>query len=136
MDITCDSDGKIDQFIDLHDVKHTIELHDINDKPYYLGVFLVGAYQEALGDLHNLFGDTNIVHITVTGQDRYRIERIIEGDTVKDVLGYMQYQKRDILNAIRRDIEDAIDDNRITIRDSARILRFLDDGLEGYTYLE
>jgi len=135
-DITCDSDGKIDQFIDLHDVKHTIELHDINDKPYYLGVFLVGAYQEALGDLHNLFGDTNIVHITVTGQDRYRIERIIEGDTVKDVLGYMQYQKRDILNAIRRDIEDAIDDNRITIRDSARILRFLDDGLEGYTYLE
>jgi len=135
-DITCDSDGKIDQFIDLHDVKHTIELHEINDKPYYLGVFLVGAYQEALGDLHNLFGDTNIVHITVTGQDRYRIERIIEGDTVKDVLGYMQYQKRDILNAIRRDIEDAIDDNRITIRDSARILRFLDDGLEGYTYLE
>ena len=135
-DITCDSDGKIDQFIDLHDVKHTIELHEIGDKPYYLGVFLVGAYQEALGDLHNLFGDTNIVHISVTGQERYRIERIIEGDTVKDVLGYMQYQKRDIMNAIRRDIEDAIDDNRITIRDSARILRFLDDGLEGYTYLE
>lgn len=135
-DITCDSDGKIDQFIDLHDVKHTIELHEINDKPYYLGVFLVGAYQESLGDLHNLFGDTNIIHISVTGKDKYRIERIIEGDTVKDVLSYMQYQKRDILNAIRRSMEDAIDEGKISIRDSARILKFLDDGLEGYTYLE
>jgi len=135
-DITCDSDGKIDQFIDLHDVKHTIELHEMNDKPYYLGVFLVGAYQESLGDLHNLFGDTNVIHISVTGKERYRIERIIEGDTVKDVLSYMQYQKRDILNAIRRNIEDAIDERKISIRDSARILKFLDDGLEGYTYLE
>ncbi|MCX7830126.1 MAG: biosynthetic arginine decarboxylase, partial [Acidobacteria bacterium] len=88
-DITCDSDGKIDQFIDLHDVKHTIELHELDDKPYYLGAFLVGAYQESLGDLHNLFGDTNVIHISVTGKDRYRIERIIEGDTVKDVLSYM-----------------------------------------------
>ncbi|MFB3850335.1 MAG: biosynthetic arginine decarboxylase [Acidobacteriota bacterium] len=135
-DITCDSDGKIDQFIDLHDVKHTIELHELDEKPYYLGVFLVGAYQESLGDLHNLFGDTNVIHISVTGKDRYRIERMIEGDTVKDVLSYMQYQKRDILNAIRRSIEDAIDEGKISIRDSARILKFLDDGLEGYTYLE
>lgn len=135
-DITCDSDGKIDQFIDLHDVKHTIELHEINDKPYYLGVFLVGAYQESLGDLHNLFGDTNVIHISVTGKNRYRIERIIEGDTVKDVLSYMQYQKRDIVNAIRRNIEDAIDERKISIKDSARILKFLEDGLEGYTYLE
>ncbi|NMB99863.1 MAG: arginine decarboxylase, partial [Thermoanaerobaculaceae bacterium] len=70
------------------------------------------------------------------GKDRYRIERMIEGDTVKDVLSYMQYQKRDILNAIRRSIEDAIDEGKISIRDSARILKFLDDGLEGYTYLE
>jgi len=135
-DITCDSDGKIDQFIDLHDVKQTIELHEMDEKPYYLGVFLVGAYQESLGDLHNLFGDTNVIHISVTGKDRYRIERMIEGDTVKDVLSYMQYQKRDILNAIRRNIEDAIDEGKISIRDSARILKFLDDGLEGYTYLE
>ena len=135
-DITCDSDGKIDQFIDLHDVKHTIELHEINDKPYYLGVFLVGAYQESLGDLHNLFGDTNIIHISVTGKGKYRIERIIEGDTVKDVLSYMQYQKRDIVNAIRRNIEDAIDEGKMSIKDSARILKFLEDGLEGYTYLE
>jgi arginine decarboxylase len=135
-DITCDSDGKIDQFIDLHDVKHTIELHEVNDKPYYLGVFLVGAYQEALGDLHNLFGDTNVIHISVTGKNKYRIERIIEGDTVKDVLSYMQYQKKDILNSIRRSVEDAIDDRKISIRDSARILKFLDDRLDGYTYLE
>ena len=136
-DITCDSDGKVDQFIDLHDVKNTIDLHEFRQKePYYLGVFLVGAYQEALGDLHNLFGDTNTVHVSITGRNKYRIDKTIEGDKVRDVLSYMQYQKRDLMNAIRRTVEESIEERRISIKESARIKKFLEDGLEGYTYLE
>jgi arginine decarboxylase len=136
-DITCDSDGKIDQFIDLHDVKNTIDLHDFDEKhPYYLGVFLVGAYQEALGDLHNLFGDTNTVHVSITGRNKYKIDKTIEGDTVRDVLSYMQYQKRDVANAIRKQVEDAIEEERISLKESTQIKKFLEDGLEGYTYLE
>jgi arginine decarboxylase len=136
-DITCDSDGKIDQFIDLHDVKNTIDLHEFDEKhPYYLGVFLVGAYQEALGDLHNLFGDTNTVHVSITGRNKYKIDKTIEGDTVRDVLSYMQYQKRDVANAIRKQVEDAIEEERISLKESTQIKKFLEDGLEGYTYLE
>jgi arginine decarboxylase len=136
-DITCDSDGKVDQFIDLHDVRNTIDLHEFNGKdPYYLGVFLVGAYQEALGDLHNLFGDTNTVHVSITGRNKYRIDKTIEGDRVRDVLGYMQYQKRDVMNSIRKVVEQSIEEKRITIKESARIKKFLEEGLEGYTYLE
>lgn len=136
-DITCDSDGKIDQFIDLHDVKNTIQLHELKPRqPYYLGVFLVGAYQEALGDLHNLFGDTHTVHVSITGRNTYHIDKIIEGDRVRDVLAYMQYQKRDIINAIRKSVEECIEQGRITIRESALIQKFLEDGMEGYTYLE
>ena len=136
-DITCDSDGKIDQFIDLHDVRNTIDLHELKTRqPYYLGVFLVGAYQESLGDLHNLFGDTHSVHVSITGRGKYHIDKIIEGDCVRDVLGYMQYQKRDVMNAFRRAVEAGIEDERITLKESARIQRFLEEALEGYTYLE
>ncbi len=136
-DITCDSDGKIDQFIDLRDVKSTIDLHDFDErKPYYLGVFLVGAYQEILGDLHNLFGDTHTVHISITGKDKYHIDKIVEGDSVQDVLSYMQYQKRDIMGRFRRAVEDSIEKGIITLQESARIQKFLEEGLEGYTYLE
>lgn len=136
-DITCDSDGKIDQFIDLHDVRNTIDLHDLKARQtYYLGVFLVGAYQESLGDLHNLFGDTHTVHVSITGRGKYHIDKIIEGDRVRDVLGYMQYQKRDVMNAFRRAVEAGIEDERITLKESARVQRFLEEALEGYTYLE
>jgi arginine decarboxylase len=136
-DITCDSDGKVDQFIDLHDVKNTIDLHEFKEgEPYYLGVFLVGAYQEALGDLHNLFGDTNTVHVSILGRGKYRIDKTIEGDRVRDVLAYMQYQKRDVMSAIRRHVEEAIQEGRVSIKESARIQKFLEEGLEGYTYLE
>ncbi len=136
-DITCDSDGKVDQFIDLHDVKNTIELHAMQDNQlYYAGAFLVGAYQEALGDLHNLFGDTNTVHVSILGRNKYRIDKTIEGDKVRDVLEYMQYQKRDVMNAIRRAVEDGIEEKRLSIKESAAIKKFLEDGLDGYTYLE
>jgi arginine decarboxylase len=136
-DITCDSDGKIDQFIDLRDVRNTIDLHEFDErKPYYLGVFLVGAYQEILGDLHNLFGDTHTVHVSVTGRNKYHIDKIIEGDLVRDVLGYMQYQKRDLLTMIRKAAEESIEKKRITIKESTRIQKVLEEGIEGYTYLE
>jgi arginine decarboxylase len=136
-DITCDSDGKIDQFIDLRDVKNVILLHEFSDKnPYYLGVFLVGAYQEVLGDLHNLFGDTHTVHVSVIGPNKYRIDKLVQGDTVREVLAYMQYNKRDLLNMTRKAIEESIEQKVITLKESAKIQKFLDDGLEGYTYLE
>ena len=136
-DITCDSDGKIDQFIDLRDVRNTIDLHPLKaSQPYYLGVFLVGAYQEVLGDLHNLFGDTHTVHVSVTGKNGYHIDKIVGGDTVRDVLSYMQYQKRDILTQYRRAVEESIEGGRISIKESARIQKFLEEGIDGYTYLE
>lgn len=136
-DITCDSDGKVDQFIDLRDVKSTIDLHELlSNQPYYLGAFLVGAYQEILGDLHNLFGDTHTVHVSVTGKNKYRIDKIVEGDTVRDVLAYMQYQKRDLMVMIRQAVEESIEKRRLSIKESARIQRFLEEGIEGYTYLE
>lgn len=136
-DITCDSDGKIDQFIDLRDVKNVILLHEFKEKnPYYLGIFLVGAYQEVLGDLHNLFGDTHSVHVSVIGPNKYRIDKLVQGDTVRDVLSYMQYNKRDLLNRTRKAIEESIEQKIITLKESAKIQKFLDDGLEGYTYLE
>ena len=90
-DITCDSDGKIDQFIDRRDVKRTLPLHTFNGSPYYLGVFLVGAYQEILGDLHNLFGDTHAVHVSLDENDAVVLDAVIKGDTVREVLDYVEF---------------------------------------------
>ena len=90
-DITCDSDGKIDQFIDRRDVKRTLPLHAVNGEPYYLGVFLVGAYQEILGDLHNLFGDTHAVHVSLDDRGSVVLDAVIKGDTVKEVLDYVEF---------------------------------------------
>ena len=90
-DITCDSDGKIDQFIDLRDVRNTLELHPFDGQPYYLGAFLLGAYQEILGDLHNLFGDTNAVHVSLDDDGEVSLDDVIKGDTVREVLAYVQY---------------------------------------------
>ena len=90
-DITCDSDGKIDQFIDLRDVRNTLELHPFDGQPYYLGAFLLGAYQEILGDLHNLFGDTNAVHVSLDENGEVELNAVVKGDTVREVLHYVQY---------------------------------------------
>ena len=136
-DITCDSDGKIDSFIDLHDVKHVLELHPVPvGDNYYLGIFLVGAYQEILGDLHNLFGDTNAVHVTLDGEGGYSIKHFIEGDTVTDVLRYVQYSKEDLIACMRRAVEVALRAKRITLDESRQLLKMYDEGLAGYTYLE
>ena len=136
-DITCDSDGKIDHFIDRRDVKDVLELHDYrHGEPYYLGVFLVGAYQEILGDLHNLFGDTNTVHVALDPEDDYRIEGVISGDTVADVLRYVRYNRDDLVARVRRAAESALKAKRMTFEESKHLLRRYEEGLSGYTYLE
>jgi arginine decarboxylase len=133
-DLTCDSDGKMDQFIDLRDVKHFLELHPLNGESYYIGTFLVGAYQEILGDLHNLFGDTDAVHVRLDGDD-YRVEHVVEGDSVAEVLAYVQYSKDDLISRVRRAMEVALREKRITPAESGRLMRRYEEGLEGYTYL-
>ncbi len=134
-DLTCDSDGKIDQFIDIDDVKEVLELHSPNDDPYYIGVFLVGAYQEILGDLHNLFGDTDAVHVRVEDDGRYRIEHVVEGEAVKKVLRYVEYDPSRLKEKVRRVIERAMREGKINLKDSARLRRHYEQGLEEYTYL-
>jgi arginine decarboxylase len=133
-DLTCDSDGKMDQFIDLRDVKHFLELHPVNGQPYYIASFLVGAYQEILGDLHNLFGDTDAVHVKLDG-DGYRVEHVVEGDSVSEVLSYVQYTKDDLISRVRRAMEEALRERRLTPAESGRLMRRYEEGLEGYTYL-
>ena len=134
-DLTCDSDGKIDQFIDLKDVKHVLELHPLEEhKPYYLGLFLGGAYQEIMGNLHNLFGDTNAVHIKKTPKG-YKIEHVVKGDTMKEVVGYVQYDVEDLIESIRQKAEQALLDNRISIAEAQRLLQNYEHSLTQYTYL-
>jgi arginine decarboxylase len=133
-DLTCDSDGKIDAFIDQHDVKDVLELHSWNGAPYYIGVFLLGAYQEILGDLHNLFGDTDAVHVKLVGED-YRVEHVVQGDSIAEVLSYVQYQRDDLIARVRRAIEDAVREKRLTPAESGRLMRRYQEGLDGPTYL-
>jgi arginine decarboxylase len=135
-DISCDSDGKVDQFIDRRDVKRTLPLHPFNGEPYYLGAFLVGAYQEILGDLHNLFGDTNAVHVSLGANGEVILETVIKGDTVREVLDYVQFNAEALLASFRRDVEVAVREGRIGYEESGRLLRFYEEGLQGYTYLE
>ncbi|MBW4660839.1 MAG: biosynthetic arginine decarboxylase [Drouetiella hepatica Uher 2000/2452] len=142
-DLTCDSDGKIDQFIDLWDVKSVLELHPLKRKPevtpsayepYYLAMFLNGAYQEIMGNLHNLFGDTNAIHIKLTPTG-YQIEHVVKGDTMKEVLGYVQYDSEDLIENIRQRSEQALQENRITLQEAQLLLQNYERSLSGYTYL-
>jgi arginine decarboxylase len=136
-DITCDSDGKVDQFIDLRDVRSTLELHPYDgEEPYYLGAFLLGAYQEILGDLHNLLGDTNAVHVSQEEDGTPNVDTVIKGDTVTEVLNYVQYSAEKLTDRVRKDVERAVRQGRITAAESRQFLRFYETGLEGYTYLE
>ncbi|MCX7596694.1 MAG: biosynthetic arginine decarboxylase [Fischerella sp.] len=134
-DLTCDSDGKIDRFIDLRDVKSVLELHPFNPgEPYYLGMFLNGAYQEIMGNLHNLFGDTNTVHIQLTPKG-YQIQHVVKGDTMTEVVGYVQYDSEDMVENIRQRCEQALEENRITLAESQRLLQTYEQSLRRYTYL-
>jgi arginine decarboxylase len=133
-DLTCDSDGRIDQFIDLQDVKHVLELHPPNGKPYYLGVFLTGAYQEILGDLHNLFGDTNTVHVHAA-EGGYRLEQVIKGDTMAEVRRYVQYDGEALLDGVRRQAEQALQRGQLTLPQARLLLQHYEDSLRATTYL-
>jgi len=135
-DITCDSDGKVDRFIDRRDVKQTLELHAYDGSDYFLAAFLVGAYQEILGDLHNLLGDTNAVHVTIDEQGRYSIDEVVEGDTVREVLHYVQFNADDLMRQMRKSVEKALRDQKLTVEEGRVLLKFYENGLEGYTYLE
>jgi len=135
-DISCDSDGKIDQFIDRHDVKKTLPLHPFNDGTYLLGAFLLGAYQEILGDLHNLFGDTNAVHVSLDEHGEVILDTVVQGDTVREVLNYVQYNAQMLLDQFRKDVETAVREQRIGYEEAGRLLKSYDEGLQGYTYLE
>lgn len=135
-DITCDSDGKIDQFIDRRDVKRTLPLHALGGEPYYLGAFLLGAYQEILGDMHNLFGDTNAVHVSLDERGEVVLETVIKGDTVREALEYVEFDVNSLVRKLRTDVELAVRESRIDYQEAGRMLRFYEEGLGGYTYLE
>jgi arginine decarboxylase len=132
-DVTCDSDGVIDRFTGGRKGKPSLELHPLTeDEPYILGIFLTGAYQEILGDLHNLFGDTNAVHVRLTEQG-YEITDLVHGDTVTEVLNYVQFHATDLLAAFRRKVSSAKD---LTRQEANSFIADFVAGLEGYTYLE
>ncbi len=136
-DITCDCDGKIDRFIDLHDVRTTLPLHELKDgEDYYLGIFLVGAYQETLGDLHNLFGDTNVVSVRIDEDGHYDLVREIHGDSVADVLSYVEFDPKTMRTNFRETAEEAIRNGFISVSDRREIMAAYDNGLRGYTYYE
>ena len=135
-DITCDSDGKIDQFIDLRDVKRTVLLHPFDGSPYYLGAFLIGAYQEILGDLHNLFGDTNTVHVDLAENGEVVLEAIVKGDTVTEVLQYVQFGHQDLIHRLQTAVETAVQRGLLDHREAGRFVKFYESALNGYTYLE
>jgi len=135
-DITCDSDGKIDHFIGVRDMSHSLPLHDLReDEPYYLAVFLVGAYQEILGDLHNLFGDTNAVHVVCTDKG-YEIEQVIDGESVADVLDYVQFNAKKLVRTMEAWVSASVKEKRISIQEGKEFLAIYRSGLYGYTYLE
>ncbi|NCO61005.1 MAG: arginine decarboxylase [Deltaproteobacteria bacterium CG_4_8_14_3_um_filter_51_11] len=136
-DVTCDCDGKIDKFIDLHDVRNTLPMHDlIENEEYYLGVFLVGAYQETLGDLHNLMGDTNIVSVHIYEDGTYDFVREIDGDSVADVLSYVEYDPKTLMTNFRSIAEQAVKDGFISPAERRQIIKKYESGLSGYTYFE
>lgn len=135
-DITCDCDGLIDHFIDTHDVKRTLSLHDLKEEEYYLGVFLVGAYQETLGDLHNLFGDTNVVSVRMSEDGGWDLVHELHGDSVEDVLSYVEYDTKVMRGNFLKAAEKAVKTGRISAKDRKEIMWAFDNGLKGYTYYE
>jgi arginine decarboxylase len=135
-DITCDSDGKIDNFISIRNFSHYLPVHGLKARePYYIGVFLVGAYQEILGDLHNLFGDTNAVHVSVD-ENSYSIDQIIDGETVAEVLDYVQYNSKKLVRTVETWVTSSVKQGKITTEEGKEFLSNYRSGLYGYTYLE
>jgi arginine decarboxylase len=135
-DLTCDSDGAIDHFIDREDVKKVLEVHTYRPhEPYFMGLFLNGAYQEILGDLHNLFGDTNAVHVRLGEQEGYHVAHVVKGDSVAEVLHYVQYSPEDMIERVRQQAERALRSNQITLQQMRLLMRHYEESLGKYTYL-
>jgi arginine decarboxylase len=135
-DLTCDSDGIIDHFIDVEEVQHSLDLHAVKDgEPYYLGMFLGGAYQEILGDLHNLFGDTNAVHVRLEDYG-YSVANVIKGDAIDEVLRYLQYDPEEMVERVRKQAERALNQGRMTLPQLRTFMRHYEESLRGYTYLK
>lgn len=135
-DITCDSDGKITNFVTNRNISHILPVHTLRkNEPYYLGVFLVGAYQEILGDMHNLFGDTNAAHITVK-DGRYHIDQIFDGETVEEVLNYVQYNPKKLVRQLEVWVTKSVKQGKISLEEGKVFLSNYRSGLYGYTYLE
>ncbi len=136
LDLTCDSDGKIDRFIDIKDVKETLELHMPKEgETYHIGMFLIGAYQEILGDFHNLFGDTDAVHVSASASG-YTIEHVVAGDSINEVLGYVEYDRHTLIRQVRGAVEKALSAKKISLEESRLLMRHYEDGLSRYTYLD
>ncbi len=134
-DLTCDSDGVVDRFIDLEDERDVLEVHPLHKgQPYYLGMFLNGAYQEILGDLHNLFGDTNAAHVRLT-EEGHEVAHVVKGDSVSDVLQYVQYQPDDMVEQVRRQADRAVRAGRLDNQQMRTLMQHYEDALRGYTYL-
>ncbi len=135
-DITCDSDGEISRFPDLRDVKRYLNAHSLEeDTPYYFGAFLVGAYQEILGDMHNLFGDTNAIHVEIDENDKFEFSDVVSGDTVREVLEYVEFSKEELCNNWRKALEKAVSNGNITSKQSGELFKKYSTSFEGYTYL-
>jgi arginine decarboxylase len=135
-DITCDSDGKISNFISTQGISHALPVHRLKEgEHYYIGVFLVGAYQEILGDMHNLFGDTNAVHINVF-KDHYEIDQVIDGETVAEVLDYVEFNPKQLVRNVETWVSESIRSGKITSEEGNEFVRNFRSGLYGYTYLE
>ncbi len=134
--MTCDSDGKINRFVSPNGSSNSLTLHEPKaNEPYYLGVFLVGAYQEILGDLHNLFGDTNAVHISLT-KDGYEIAQVIDGESVADVLDYVEYNPKKLVRNLETWVTASMKKGVITPEEGRQFLNNYKSGLYGFTYLE
>jgi arginine decarboxylase len=136
-DLTCDSDGKIDRFIDVEDPKPVLEVHTVRpDEPYVMAIFLNGAYQEILGDLHNLFGDTNAVHVRLSDDgDEYEVSHVVKGDSIHEVLDYVEYEPSVMIERMRLQAERAKREGRITVDQVKLLLRHYEESLGSYTYL-
>ncbi len=134
-DLTCDSDGMIDHFIDVEDDKRTLDVHPYrSSEPYYMGMFLNGAYQEILGDLHNLFGDTNAVHVALTDEG-YEVQHVIKGDSIAEVLRYVEYVPELMVEAVRRQAERAVSQGKLTNEQMRTLMHHYEESLRSYTYL-
>ncbi|KZK80192.1 Biosynthetic arginine decarboxylase [Pseudovibrio sp. W64] len=136
-DITCDSDGKVDKFILADGISPSLPVHTLEEgKPYYLGVFFVGAYQETLGDLHNLFGDTNVATIDLRADGGFDLLQEVEGDTISQVLSYVEYDPRDCVDAFRKLIDEAVSAGTLKNADRRTLVAAYRDSINGYTYYE